>query len=123
MADKEFWEWCGFEYIPYEHLGTRKDRSVLHPQGITVISTQQEYWIYPDGSKHKIPPPTDLNNLFEYAVPKLECISLVTRRAPSIPNFVPDGYRAFVSIGALGYSYEDKDPAQALYKAIKQVIS
>lgn len=75
---KEFWEWCGFKYIPFKHLGTRKDKSVLYPKGVTVISTQQEHWEYPDGSKQTVAPDIDLNNLFRYAVPssKFPCFTL-----------------------------------------------
>ncbi|KKN72645.1 hypothetical protein LCGC14_0408870 [marine sediment metagenome] len=45
---KEFWEKCGF-----------KRDSII------------EHWDYPDGSPYSQLPPTDLNNLFKYAVPKV----------------------------------------------------
>jgi len=81
---KEFWKGCGFTHIPFKHLSTRKDKSVLHPQGITVTTVQQECWIYPDGSKHAVVPPIDLNNLFKHAVPKVGICSLEHIVCPTV---------------------------------------
>ncbi len=53
---KEFWEWCGFEW--FEAMGVWRD-----------------YWLYPDDKRiheHFNLPRIDLNNLFEYAAPKLK---------------------------------------------------
>ena len=55
-----FWEQCGFRYIPL----------LLH--GTVPVET----WLYPDGITMNPLPPTDLNNLFKYAVPKLDYLEI-----------------------------------------------
>ncbi len=52
---KEFWEACGLH-----HYVSPKEK----------ISYEDNHWIAPDGTKYSGYPPIDLNNLFEYAVPK-----------------------------------------------------
>ena len=48
---KRFWEWCGFEDIFEGDTGAY-------------------YWRAPNGDAGADLPPTDLNNLFKYAVPR-----------------------------------------------------
>jgi hypothetical protein len=109
---KEFWEWCGFT----------RDKS--------------KYWYKPNGNLfgYFTAPKIDLNNLFKYAVPKLDELGYVFTlyRFYTIKDDfkTPDTY----GYGAKVYKYgiipessiegiPDKDPAQALYRAICQVIS
>ena len=49
---KEFWERCGFSWSPSPY---RDERG---------------YWVAPQGEALRALPQIDLNNLFEYAVPK-----------------------------------------------------
>lgn len=52
---KEFWKGYGFEWL------ARGSHDKFH---------QLDAIRYPDGTIHSMPPDTDLNNLFRYAVPK-----------------------------------------------------
>lgn len=45
--------WCGFKRNPHNYEG------------------ESEYWFAPDGNTLRYLPTIDLNNLFQYAVPKL----------------------------------------------------
>ena len=58
---KEFWEWCGIKEIISKALW-RYER----------YKETNHWWGAPNGRKYKELPPLDLNNLFEYAVPKLK---------------------------------------------------
>jgi len=89
---KEFWEWCGLKVQNA-------------PSGRYFIVT------YPDGSSSMDAgfvryPPLDLNNLFKYAVPKL------------------DSYNRTQILLAWAYEVVDVklNPAAALFKAIQEVI-
>ena len=102
MGDKElqeFWEWCGGEF-------TTKTQSAMR---------------MPDGSIFHVCPPIDLNNLFKYAVPKLH------KKGLFLEMVVDKRFCRAVALTELGvkpkreYVGEDKDPAQALYKAIQEV--
>ena len=53
---KKFWEWCGFAYR--ESKCTVMGKAYFHPLD--------------DGIGYSILPDLDLNNLFKYAVPKLD---------------------------------------------------
>lgn len=69
-------------------------------------------------------PSADLNNLFEYAVPKLQESYYVTLAW----DWYEKLYRASIDskdsvINPTQLSREDIDPAQALYKAIQEVIN
>jgi len=57
MEIREFWEWCGF----YQ----------------AVDGTSNAVWIYPDGRERMLPR-INLDNLFEWAVPKLGEVPSVT---------------------------------------------
>ena len=58
--EKWFWEQCGLTWQYYSF-------SVKTNEKITDAG-----WVFPDGEFHFNLPPIDLNNLFKYAVPKLE---------------------------------------------------
>jgi len=90
---KEFWEWCGFKW---------NDRI--------------ELWNDPiHGLISSILPHFDPNNLFKYAVPKLQSCTLST--------ILNDGYLCSANLSGkwLGVRHES-DPALALFWAIWGVI-
>ena len=107
MTDREFWEKCGFRY---------DDSNPVRPP-----------WIYPDGTRHQWPPPggITLDNLFKYAVPK------IIEQGYGVSLHWSEEWRKedktwMVCVGNDDYNtqiYEhDKDPAQALKRAIEGVI-
>ncbi len=122
MEDKELtqeqvkmlWEWCGFKQLEagrggYHFRSTKKIWNWL-PPGET--------------ERHKsIPflPPVDLNNLFKYAVPKLERVKLY-----HVAHYLD--YRAEVQLAddagdiISGANRLNPDPALALFWAIWQII-
>ncbi len=58
---KEFWEWCGFkEIVSKETWWYERYKETNH------------WWEASDGIRCKKLPPTDLNNLFKYAIIKLD---------------------------------------------------
>jgi len=64
---REFWEWCGFERARFEPT----------VKGVSKYQYEVGYWVYPDNITDKMIwsqelPSIDLNNLFKYAVPKLD---------------------------------------------------
>jgi hypothetical protein len=94
---KKFWEWCGFRLSPYQDaVGILYDT----PDGLHCIGL----------------PPTDLNNLFKWAVPKL--------KAWTLGSSYPDKKLTLclVSMGDKGGEAEAEDPAGALFWAISKVI-
>jgi len=111
----EFWEWCGLVQInnpmPFEASNSCEAMTMDRPIN---------GWYKPDYKKGtselislKDLPVLDLNNLFRYAVPKLDSSALLISK-----------YRLHdfwtVRIGATT-QVRDKDPAQALYQAIQEV--
>ena len=100
---KEFWEWCGLHYH-----GEAGELLVYAPDG-TVFNCGQ--------------PRIDLNNLFKYAVPKLDKMGnhLILRSHVYSESLVdsPD-YEAEIAGGIKSHSI---DPALALFWAIWKVIS
>jgi hypothetical protein len=54
---REFWERFGFKYSEEYHYGSLR-----------------KLWVYPDGVKRSSPPALTLDNLFKWAVPKLETL-------------------------------------------------
>ena len=102
----EFWKWCGFKRLPtgqkYYHF--EHNEKVMN-------------WMPPDKVQgfYSIDylPRIDLNNLFKYAVPKLEHCLITTDS--------DKGYRAEASIHGTWYEYS-QDPALALFWAIQEVI-
>ncbi len=88
---KEFWEWCGFECYS---------------------TALEDLWFRMPGDESYKLLPIDLNNLFKYAVPKLdgfklfaqaECPDMVFAEARTVNRYFKAG---------------DKDPALALFWAI-----
>jgi len=102
---EEFWEWCGFRFVD--------DR--------LYDSTLQEWQVhYPDGEWHhdykkNISNLIDLNNLFKYAVPKLNEyeISFVKNEVCIFFEYDPTSPKCYVST--------NKDTALALFWALWQV--
>ena len=99
---KKFWGWCGFR-----------------------VALGKLYW-YPDkeSSPARRLPPIDLNNLFKYAVPKLEkSVRAITIYPPVIDPPVCD--KCYVELtlcnGQIIESFENT-PALALFWAIWEVI-
>ena len=93
---KEFWEWCGWKQ---DSIGN---------------------WLYPPQYKNEqfrmygIPPIT-LDNLFKYAVPKVDRYRLEDDWSKIEKHF------AYAEIGEKSGSAWDKDPALALFRALDKV--
>lgn len=116
---KEFWELCGIVY---------KEDYIINEYGDKHIA-----WLCPDGEIWYICPPIDSNNLFKYAVPKLQ----ERGHTISLEAYEHKGYCASVSDlvfnqrGSDGEYYpyskpissaENEDPALALFWAIYLVL-
>ena len=107
---KEFWEWCGFKLKEdWRRRGFHYEATVKCPN-----------WIYPDNPHWEYGesylPRLDLNNLFKYAVPKLEndvAIKIFKGDYSWIVELWKDNIIA---------RDHDKDPATALFLAIEKVI-
>jgi len=102
---KEFWEKCGFTYFQ---------------------TNSGWVWVCPDGETQVITLPLiTLDNLFKYAVPLLRHLKHISFSYSSYY-----GYRSGIVIYRSGdealdsgfYSGLYKDPAQALYKALQEVL-
>ncbi len=89
---KEFWEWCGLT----EKLETGDTYHCWYKDEVLVF----QYYHFMDS--------VDLNNLFKYAVPKLDEYS-----APSVEYAMGKFCEAI---------YKHQDPALALFWAIWEVI-
>ena len=99
---KEFWGWCGFRFK-------------------LSASENPHYWLDPLGKALPVLPPIDLNNLFKWAVPKLNESGLKLRMLGQ----KRDRKTFFCAIGSnnLPRMYkENKDPALVLFWAIWEVI-
>jgi len=59
---KEFWERCGFKEV----------LSRTEEWRFAEFKTTNHWWEAPNGGRFKEVPPINLNNLFKYAVPKLD---------------------------------------------------
>ena len=103
MDDKQFWEYFGFKVF---------DNVVCSGDGMERFSRKAHY---PDRTTRMMPV-SDLNNLFRYCVPLIS-------KTHEINIAMPPGKteRYIVRIGH-NKSIEDKDPAQALRKAIEKAI-
>ena len=89
---KEFWEWCGFTFI-------------MNYDDPTIIEESRS----PIGER--IFPPTDLSNLFEYAVPKM------------MAQHYLNGYKLLIKwIGDWSDKWNTQDPALTLFWAIKESL-
>ena len=103
----KFWEWCGWTYKLGKHI----------ENGASELSV----WIHPsgnDGTIYLCPPALNLNNLFKYAVPKLDNIKLVKNVAPSGDVFW-NGTAEYIPYVKV---VTHEDPALALFCAIWGVI-
>ena len=106
---ERFWKWCGFTYLPYKGdplLGKIHDACWLNPN---------ESGLKPDNWHFNLPV-IDLNNLFKWAIPRVDGYKLVTN--PEIPDVA----RAEVRVCNRYFCDGDKDPALALFWAIMKVI-
>ena len=98
---KEFWEWCGFERLPEGKKGFH----FHNPYGLLI-------WKPPDATEwyhtQTHLPRIDLNNLFKYAVPKVE----------------KDRLNDILVAWAYTVAYlKEQDPALALFWAIWEVFN
>jgi hypothetical protein len=113
---KELWEWCGFVRVP------------CHRDCVP-------HWHYPDGKVASLLdglPPIDLNNLFKYAVPKLQDEgNNVELYAYEHKGYMATVYRdCFSQRGSDGFDpfleqisqVKNDDPTLALFWAIWKVI-
>jgi len=101
---KEFWEWCGFEFIKTSTKWGAYTGS---------------YWISPCGPIHTFLPDIDLNNLFKYAVPKLGDSLEIELFMPSTSWLCQIKQRTTTIATSQGYH---KDPALALFWAIWEML-
>jgi len=109
---KEFWEWCGFTILKEKEWDLRRRARIG--------------FIYPNGGRYTRLPSLGLNNLFRWAVPKLQEISKEHYITFEHPFNDPTTWAITINI-ELHYNYKefegrDKDPAIALFRAIQQVI-
>lgn len=115
----KFWEWCGFKYVRVDTIPWHKKPEDYQ----TNIWYANNHWVYPDGSRNKDCPSIDLNNIFKWAVPKLERNNLY--------NYIHFGFdKSCPEITTVQLTFQDKllgvgdskDPALALFWAIWRVI-
>ena len=102
---REFWEWCGF-------VGVRHND----------IPYTTKYLVHNGQKFHKCPP-VDLDNLFKYAVPKLQ--GYVITFYPQKINPTDKELTFPVSVtprGCVEHYKEDEDPALALFWALWAVM-
>ena len=102
---KEFWERCGFE-------------SRMMPNYSADNSSCNYVWFNPEGIGCYKLPPLDLNNLFEYAVPKVDTLVQMEFGRNTEGYFVVVGYADETNI----FSVNDQDPALALFWALYPVL-
>ena len=62
---RKFWEKCGFKYLAIQSFNNKTQEWYPDPRS-------GYFWEYPDGSEDLEPLPIDLNNLFKWAVPKMD---------------------------------------------------
>lgn len=112
--EQEFWEKCGFELREMKKLGTihftdksKKPEDFYDSAG----------WTDPSGNAHIGMPDITLDNLFKYAVPKLPFLRM---------DYQPITGEYFFETMKLNDPNlkvgKDKDPAIALYKALREVL-
>ncbi|GAF99065.1 unnamed protein product [marine sediment metagenome] len=109
MNDKEFWEKCGFTYE-------------------TMAPTRAFFWKTPDGLwLMELPSPDSieyLGYLFKYAVPKVtnEMLMLIELLSYPTSGKYDIGHHVHINGEKRLGSNDKADPAQALRKAIEEVI-
>lgn len=105
---QQFWEKCGFRFC-------------------LSASENPHYWLDPQGRAVNSPPPPDLNNLFKWAVPKLDegefDISLYRLLGEHKEDYT-EGWTASVGNDGLNIAVykSDNNPAIALFWAIWEVL-
>jgi len=114
---KEFWEWCGL----HKHIFENVDYTAELPYWRCGLCGKR-FWTEAYNGKDDLPNPLDmdidLNNLFQYAVPKLGNEFDFVQLQPK-----PDGWLCIIR--GLGFQYRAfyyDDPALALFWAIWEVI-
>ena len=97
-----FWNWVGCERKP-------------HP---LAFDDDGKMWLYPDGFYMPNLPVLDLNNIYRYAIPKLNSKNM------AVTLIIFDGCRCLIHVLENGYiySWDSSTPTEALYNAIMKVI-
>lgn len=110
---REFWEWCEFKYIDKK----LDEHWVFTPKGTDKrISVYGDRWITPDElAVIGFLPQINLDNLFEYAVPKV-------REILNESEQIVYPFHKFMLRWAYAIAISRKDPALALFWAIWKVI-
>ncbi len=123
---QELWEWCGFEQREFDRVKFSMGNGDIY----------RIDWVHDSGYQEHALPTTDLNNLFLFAVPKLQELNLKLELAftayDDCSNYVRgEGFKKkytwLVDIFNTDYSkclvreMNDKDPALALFRAIWKV--
>lgn len=106
---QRFWKWCGFKETRIDNYYDDNSRFIG--------------WVYPNNlTKCTYLPEPDLNNLFKYAVPKLNIFYSVTFGKVAKSN---DWAAELCVVGngnKTAHIGSDSDPALALFWAIWEVI-
>ncbi len=118
----EFWEWCGFVGRGRSYTGNillvAPDEVDWFDECVKDVG-KSSYGRMPEKDKHYSPLPIDLNNLFEYAVPKAR--EYYKKLSDS---FLPQSYLHTITPLLEGWvdDLEDgRDPARALFWALWEV--
>jgi len=108
---KRFWEWCGFRHITAKYCKLCK-------------RWEGEYWLKERIGRRIYRPELlvlDLNNLFKYAVPKIESLDIVGLYPSNENNKLWSCILTRFGLDKDTVAY-GKDPALALFWAINKVI-
>ena len=99
-----FWNWVGCERKP-------------HP---LAFDDDGKMWLYPDGFYMPNLPVLDLNNIYRYAIPKLQKEGYATE----LTAYEHKGFKVRIAhiIRPNFYQTESDSPTEALYNAIMKVI-
>ena len=123
---KELWEWCGLIHI--NNLEPPDVIQVSNSCEAMILDRPVNGWYLPMGFEPDNPkrlvsvkdyPTIDLNNLFQWAVPKLGEDLEIELFIPSVNWFCQIKKRTTIIATSNGYH---KDPALALFWAIYKVI-
>ena len=115
---REFWEWCGLTYkdYPINYASNSCEAMCLDPP-LSGWYDQKEKLV-----SFKTVPKLDLNNLFKWAVPKLEKSLELTvtfhRCHGNIWSCLLTTYKGDIAVEPAKHT----NPALALYKAIEKLI-
>ena len=99
---KRFWKWCGFKEV----FGQETWRFERYKE-------TNHWWEAPNGQRFVDCPPVDLNNLFKWAVPKLDDWRILKDK---------DGVLAWAYTKDHMDNHWHNDPAIALFLAIEKLI-